>query len=923
MVSVAPAALSVVKSSAELHRASGEAGLIAATSPVPKFQKKAARISELLQDSTINDNKLAALDGTAEDAQLQSQQVGNSPWKSSLDDSVAGSVSLGGTGQGSEGIISGRHQWRKLNKAVVATKVLATRPNALSQGRQPARQTMSHHGQHAHPDSKEALTPEFLLGPREGLIRRLNAAVQNAFTFLTTRMMILPETSWYQIWWFYYAVAIAMISCWVEPFQMAFQHPGVPTNIWMSILEYIIIVTFLMDFLLKFFVAYFDPETGVLVTTQPKMAFAYCKSVKFALDILGCFPYDMLVTAIARHCGASTKAQESVDWLKLMALSRAYRVFDLFHVLDYRMMLSQGTLMLLRNYIYVFFTAHWAACIFFHMAQEERNVGRGTDDSWVSRNADAFLDRPLFQQYILSLYFTVTIFTSMGDGRLYPFTVAELSTMIVYLLFNIFLGAYIIGTVTIMMVRADEHSKSFRDSMSHLLEYSRENELPDRLYKAMREHLEVHFDSTQTTDDRVLSIYPTTIRRLVLRHLYLQPVRNCYLFKGCKQRFLDALLTVARVELFLPGVEIMTEGDNVVDLLIVMLGECLVSRGGQRIGGVYGTATMTASGIGSEANMSFLTSRGPSEAGSFGGESLGGHGSASCSGSGAKGGELSLSVQGSVDQSVHYNNALPAGIPTPLLSPGGINLMSPFPGAAAKVVNLTSPLTKGPSDVLAEIAFFTDAASYETVVGRTPVRVLSLPKAAWELLAQQFPQQVKVVLNNVQRAAESAVVDNLKQAAIAHQLTASQLHVALSLVSGNGFADSTDPIVLAQTRDALTHHQMEMITRLDDVRTVAEAHTRKCDEMRTFEFLNTAAQGDVESLRTMLAQGISPNTADYDGRTGLMLASAKGHDEMVQLLLDAGAEKDKTDAFGITALAEAVKNEHDSTIELMLKYGAT
>ncbi|GIM10251.1 hypothetical protein Vretimale_14049 [Volvox reticuliferus] len=439
----------------------------------------------------------------------------------------------------------------------------------------------------------------------------------------------------------------------------------------------------------------------------------------------------------------------------------------------------------------------------------------------------------------------------------------------------------------------------------------------------MREHLEVHFDSTQTTDDRVLSIYPTTIRRLVLRHLYLQPVRNCYLFKGCKQRFLDALLTVARVELFLPGVEIMTEGDNVVDLLIVMLGECLVSRGGQRIGGVYGTATMTASGIGSEANMSFLTSRGPSEAGSFGGESLGGHGSASCSGSGAKGGELSLSVQGSVDQSVHYNNALPAGIPTPLLSPGGINLMSPFPGAAAKVVNLTSPLTKGPSDVLAEIAFFTDAASYETVVGRTPVRVLSLPKAAWELLAQQFPQQVKVVLNNVQRAAESAVVDNLKQAAIAHQLTASQLHVALSLVSGNGFADSTDPIVLAQTRDALTHHQMEMITRLDDVRTVAEAHTRKCDEMRTFEFLNTAAQGDVESLRTMLAQGISPNTADYDGRTGLMLASAKGHDEMVQLLLDAGAEKDKTDAFGITALAEAVKNEHDSTIELMLKYGAT
>lgn len=29
---------------------------------------------------------------------------------------------------------------------------------------------------------------------------------------------------------------------------------------------------------------------------------------------------------------------------------------------------------------------------------------------------------------------------------------------------------------------------------------------------------------------------------------------RCYLFKDCKTRFLDALLAVARVELFMPGV---------------------------------------------------------------------------------------------------------------------------------------------------------------------------------------------------------------------------------------------------------------------------------------------------------------------------------------------------------------------------------
>ena len=53
---------------------------------------------------------------------------------------------------------------------------------------------------------------------------------------------------------------------------------------------------------------------------------------------------------------------------------------------------------------------------------------------------------------------------------------------------------------------------------------------------------------------QVLSIYPSTIRRRILRHLYQAPMQNCYLFADCKQKFLDALLAAARVELFMPQV---------------------------------------------------------------------------------------------------------------------------------------------------------------------------------------------------------------------------------------------------------------------------------------------------------------------------------------------------------------------------------
>ena len=52
----------------------------------------------------------------------------------------------------------------------------------------------------------------------------------------------------------------------------------------------------------------------------------------------------------------------------------------------------------------------------------------------------------------------------------------------------------------------------------------------------------------------MLSIYPTALRRRILRHLYLPPLRTAALFDGTRGKFLDAVLTTARIELFMPGV---------------------------------------------------------------------------------------------------------------------------------------------------------------------------------------------------------------------------------------------------------------------------------------------------------------------------------------------------------------------------------
>lgn len=86
--------------------------------------------------------------------------------------------------------------------------------------------------------------------------------------------------------------------------------------------------------------------------------------------------------------------------------------------------------------------------------------------------------------------------------------------------------------------------------MLHLLWSCPAQDLND----SMLSHLKLHFNTSERNDEAVLGAYPSTIRRRVLRYLYLDVLQSSQLFDGARQRFLDALLAAARVEVYLPNV---------------------------------------------------------------------------------------------------------------------------------------------------------------------------------------------------------------------------------------------------------------------------------------------------------------------------------------------------------------------------------
>src|SRR5499427_7414881 len=81
-----------------------------------------------------------------------------------------------------------------------------------------------------------------------------------------------------------------------------------------------------------------------------------------------------------------------------------------------------------------------------------------------------------------------------------------------------------------------------------------------------------------------------------------------------------------------------------------------------------------------------------------------------------------------------------------------------------------------------------------------------------------------------------------------------------------------------------------------------------------------ASQGDLDEVRALVASGVEPATADYDGRTPLHLAAAEGQLEVVRYLLAAGADPQPVDRWDGTPLSDAEGNGHGVIAALLREH---
>jgi ankyrin repeat protein len=388
------------------------------------------------------------------------------------------------------------------------------------------------------------------------------------------RGIILPWSKRYKIWWGL-TVVCSIFTIFTETFQISFGKAGMDNNEdASSIIEFTLISIFVADIVVNFFLAFRD-ENDVLVYDRKLIAKHYLKYL-FWIDFIGVFPFYVVALACAGQFGKESTSSEYLALFRLTKMVRLHRVQQLFEVLQYNSSISLMWLTLIRNLSAALIWSHVSACMIFFIA---RQYNFDPENTWIG---GVIQDLTSAEQYITSLYWSIVTFTSVGYGDFSPVNPAEKIWGIIYMLLNIIISSWIIGTITLLIVKQDEKTGDYRDSMKVLDQYTSMHDFERSLSKGLKNQLKLNFKNSEVSDENVLRQFPTAVRRKVLRKLYLRSLMKADLMRDTREQFVDTFLVACKVEIFGPGDEIVQRGSICTDLYFLLEGIVAIQPSGDR-----------------------------------------------------------------------------------------------------------------------------------------------------------------------------------------------------------------------------------------------------------------------------------------------------------------------------------------------------
>uniref|UniRef100_A0A8C3REI7 Cyclic nucleotide gated channel subunit beta 3 n=1 Tax=Cyanoderma ruficeps TaxID=181631 RepID=A0A8C3REI7_9PASS len=373
-------------------------------------------------------------------------------------------------------------------------------------------------------------------------------------------------------------------NCWFIPLRYVFPYQTPSNTIYWFAIDMICDITYLCDLL------FFQPRVRfvkggdiiVSIGNRVETAKFYHSTLKFRLDVLSVFPFDILYFFFGFN--PALRANRMLKHNTFFEFNdRLEAIMEKAYI--YRVIRTTG---------YLLFILHINACLYY-WASDYEGIG---STRWVYDGEG--------NMYLRCYYWAVRSLITIG-GLPEPQTLFE----IIFQLLNYFMGVFVfsslIGQMRDVIGAATAGQNYFRSCVDNTVSYMNTYSIPKLVQNRVRTWYEYTWDSQGMLDEsELLEQMPTKMQLAVAIDVNFAIVNKVDLFKGCDTQMIYDMLLRLKSIVYLPGDFVCKKGEIGREMYIIKQGEVQVLGGPDgtkvlvtlRAGAVFGEISLLAAGGG-------------------------------------------------------------------------------------------------------------------------------------------------------------------------------------------------------------------------------------------------------------------------------------------------------------------------------------
>ena len=414
---------------------------------------------------------------------------------------------------------------------------------------------------------------------RDEAFRGKSVVDDSANSSCSSRIILHPD-SMFRISWDILAMLFIIYQSLEVPFRLCFDVPL--TGSWVMF-DFVITIVFTIDIIICFNTGSY--QSGTLVVNRLAIIKGYFFGW-FWVDFISTLPFNWFITGVftnqPSNDQANTNLYNSAKLLRAVKVFQFLRILKLLRLTKLKRILIKiedyiasstlaTTFVFIRLLSLVFFIAHWTACWWYYIGNQDMYNFPVT---WVV--AAKIADKSTFDKYVTSLYWAFTTMTTVGYGDITPYTMNEKIFAIITMILACGIFAYTVGSIGSLVSKQNSGENAYREQVVAVNRYMRKKQLPYDLQFRVRRYLEYVWENRKKNnmdEKQILNLLSEPLRDEIYAHIHGIVIKMCVIFTIYEDHFISQLTKTLESETYAPGDIIIEEGEMSTKMYFIQNGK--------------------------------------------------------------------------------------------------------------------------------------------------------------------------------------------------------------------------------------------------------------------------------------------------------------------------------------------------------------